>query len=115
MISRFLFHLQSANKRAEGKSTVELDQTGSLAFERVVGSVGSSISPEDYAGAVFDEDIDAEGVREEQAGHGAGSDTEGEALQAEISAARTPPHRWCQWPKQEIKTLQIVSSVRMYG
>ena len=91
MISRFLFHLQSANRRAEGKSTVEEDQMGSLVFERVIGSVDSSIPPEDYAGTVFDEDIGAEDVREEQAGHGAGSDTEGEALQGDLSSDATAP------------------------
>ncbi|TBU36738.1 hypothetical protein BD309DRAFT_877790 [Dichomitus squalens] len=52
LVSRFLLHLQSASLRAVGSipssqiSSLHLDR--SLVFERVVGSLGASISAEDY-------------------------------------------------------------------
>ncbi|TBU37723.1 hypothetical protein BD309DRAFT_904714 [Dichomitus squalens] len=52
LVSRFLLHLQSASLRAVGSipssqiSSLHLDR--SLVFERVVGSLGASITPEDY-------------------------------------------------------------------
>ncbi|TBU39369.1 hypothetical protein BD309DRAFT_1012023 [Dichomitus squalens] len=52
LVSRFLLHLQSASLRAVGSipssqfSSLHLDR--SLVFERVIGSLGASITAEDY-------------------------------------------------------------------
>ncbi|TBU36810.1 hypothetical protein BD309DRAFT_691870 [Dichomitus squalens] len=57
-LSRFLLHLQSANLRAlAGMDTSEVltaSQNSSLVFERVVGSIGAIIEPEDYLPAKGD-------------------------------------------------------------
>ncbi|TBU34165.1 hypothetical protein BD311DRAFT_747263 [Dichomitus squalens] len=53
LISRFLLHLQSANLRAVGEGSSQDLATslhGSIVFERVVGSLGASLSPDDFLG-----------------------------------------------------------------
>ena len=55
LVSRFLLHLQTANLRARGlgsSQSLENPSGGSVIFERVIGSVGAQIAPEDY----FDSD-----------------------------------------------------------
>ncbi|TBU34155.1 hypothetical protein BD311DRAFT_651244, partial [Dichomitus squalens] len=51
-LSRFLLHLQSANLRAlagtDTSKALTASQDSSLVFERVVGSIGATIEPEDY-------------------------------------------------------------------
>ena len=62
LISRFLFHLQAVEKKTQGTSThLELPSnaaTGTLIFQRVVGSVASSLSPEVYGAENFEEDYE---------------------------------------------------------
>ena len=52
LISRFMLHLQSVNFRATGGEFLVEDpvatNNGSLMFERVVGSLGASLSQNDY-------------------------------------------------------------------
>ena len=51
IVSRFILHLQSANLRATDAASSQGQTTshdGSLVFERVVGSLAASISPDDY-------------------------------------------------------------------
>ncbi|TBU47595.1 hypothetical protein BD309DRAFT_951589 [Dichomitus squalens] len=51
LISRFLLHLQEASLRAVGMASSQAlttSDTGSVIFERVVGSLGASIAPDEY-------------------------------------------------------------------
>ncbi len=66
LISRFLLHLQSVNQNVTGEDFEEgsANQAGSLVFQRVVGSIGSSIDPT----ASFGEDEDESGGTVEDRG-----------------------------------------------
>ncbi|TFK80191.1 hypothetical protein K466DRAFT_605542 [Polyporus arcularius HHB13444] len=66
LISRFLLHLQSVNQNVTGEDFEEVsgDHAGSLVFQRVVGSIGSSIGPT----ASFGEDEDESGGTVEDRG-----------------------------------------------
>ena len=64
LVSRFLLDLQSANRRASNPQGTTLHDGGteSLVFERVIGSIGSSIyadPEENYFEDMFEEDQDA--------------------------------------------------------
>ena len=51
LISRFLLHLQEANLRAVGMASSQAwssHSEGSVIFERVVGSLGASITPGEF-------------------------------------------------------------------
>ncbi|KAI1786976.1 hypothetical protein LXA43DRAFT_741455 [Ganoderma leucocontextum] len=70
LVQRFLFHLQSANRRAldldssqVGGARAVTQQSSSLVFDRVIGSLGASIPPEDFLG-MSEEDM----VEDEQEG-----------------------------------------------
>ncbi|TBU52351.1 hypothetical protein BD310DRAFT_832399, partial [Dichomitus squalens] len=64
LVSRFLLHLQSASLRAVGSTpssqilSMHIDH--SLVFERIVGSLGASISAEDYLKEDYDDDGNVE-------------------------------------------------------
>ena len=71
LISRFLLDLQSANHKAsnpQGSMSISINDTGpgALVFERVIGSLGSSIgigSVGDECKSSFDNDSDGDGGR----------------------------------------------------
>ncbi|TBU51603.1 hypothetical protein BD310DRAFT_833971, partial [Dichomitus squalens] len=71
LLSRFLLHLQAANLRAVNggssqASTAAYD--GSIFFERVVGSMGASISSDDFLQEEREEEYrEAEGVADKRA------------------------------------------------
>ena len=68
LISRFLLHLQSGNQKVTGEDFRtthggSVDQTESLVFQRVVGSIASSTSESVGAGLGFGEyDAEVEGA-----------------------------------------------------
>ncbi|KAM5541392.1 hypothetical protein V8D89_004946 [Ganoderma adspersum] len=61
LVQRFLIHLQSANHRAldldSSQMGTAVQQSKSLVFNRVMGSLGGSIPPEDFLGP-SDDDVD---------------------------------------------------------
>ncbi|KAM5536608.1 hypothetical protein V8D89_009703 [Ganoderma adspersum] len=71
LVSRFILRLQSANLRGIGAASSRGQTTsndGSLVFERVIGSLGASISPSDYFQAEGDHDDFVEGSLSEVEG-----------------------------------------------
>ena len=60
LVSRFLIHLQQANLKAidhHSYSHVSEMSQGSVIFNRVLGSLASTIDPDDYAAVVSGDDI----------------------------------------------------------
>ena len=61
LVQRFLIHLQLANRRALHLDTTQNAECsrdlGTLAFERVVGSLSASLTLEDY---IISKDVDSE-------------------------------------------------------
>ena len=66
IVQRFLFHLQAANRRTLGLDSSQLGSnvqwSSSLTFNRVIGSLGASIPPEEFLAPLEDE---TDGVEEE--------------------------------------------------
>ncbi|KAI1783683.1 hypothetical protein LXA43DRAFT_1130049 [Ganoderma leucocontextum] len=65
LVQRFLFHLQSANRQALDMDSSRVggaitQQSGSLVFARVIGSLGASIPPEDFLGTPEDDMVEDE-------------------------------------------------------
>ena len=63
LISRFLFHLQAVERKTHATSThPELSTndatTGTLIFQRAVGSIASSLPPEEFGTEDFEEDYE---------------------------------------------------------
>ncbi|KAI1791802.1 hypothetical protein LXA43DRAFT_1009216 [Ganoderma leucocontextum] len=62
LISRFMLHLQHANLRTTGMASSQeptASNVGSLMFERAFGSLGASISPDDYFATEGGDDDDS--------------------------------------------------------
>lgn len=68
-----MLHLQAANHRALGLNSSQMadsaQRSSSLVFNRVIGSLGASIPPEDFLGPPED-DMDV--VEDEGSGEGTG-------------------------------------------
>ncbi|KAM5541384.1 hypothetical protein V8D89_004938 [Ganoderma adspersum] len=71
LVQRFLIHLQAANHRTLGLDSSQLGTnvqwSSSLTFNRVIGSLGASISPGDVLG-ISEDDVDIDGVEHEREG-----------------------------------------------
>ncbi len=66
-MSRFMIHLQAAHCRATGLDSSQYSTSAktTLVFERTVGSLGSSLAPEDYFTTTTDNDFDDDDVVQE--------------------------------------------------
>lgn len=68
IVQRFLFHLQAANRRTLGLDSSQMrsgaEWTSSLTFNRVIGSLGASIPPDDFLGLSENGIDEAEDERE---------------------------------------------------
>ncbi|PIL24695.1 hypothetical protein GSI_12581 [Ganoderma sinense ZZ0214-1] len=76
IISRFMLHLQGANSRTTGMASDSQEPTasniGSLMFERAFGSLGASISPDNFFATEEDDACDEMEMEESNATEGGG-------------------------------------------
>ncbi|KAM5536328.1 hypothetical protein V8D89_010020 [Ganoderma adspersum] len=72
IIQRFLLHLQAANRRALDLDSSQMgsgvQRSSSVVFNRVIGSLGVSIPPEDFLGLSGDDIDEVEDVQEDEMG-----------------------------------------------
>ncbi|KAM5541388.1 hypothetical protein V8D89_004942 [Ganoderma adspersum] len=72
LVQRFIFHLQAANHRTLGLDSSQMGTaaqwSSSLTFNRIIGSLGASIPPENFLGLLEDDMGMAEDEREGERG-----------------------------------------------